>query len=124
MGQFKNRRSGGEGSHEEKPKIVLNVETKTDNKGRPYITLPGELLDELYYLTNETFYKIRLENKEVYTYYIEYKKRRGIVLSFSKLKPGKYQAIIEPYTLQDFLKEFNEETSRRMSLTLVEKTGY
>lgn len=116
MGQFKTR---GAATVEEGEKQVVEVEmeTRTDSEGRPELTIPKNIFEKLG--KQETnIYKTTIENQENrYTYIIEYKDRE-VVISFSQLKPGKYRVRIEPYTLQDFLRKFNQTAKQKYAITL------
>lgn len=121
MGQYKTRDTAT--TEGEKQSIEIILETRADSEGRPILTIPKNTFKNI--RNPETnIYKTTIENKEnKYTYFIEYRDGK-VIISFKELKPGKYRVKIEPYTLQDFLKEFNQTAKQKYGITLEIKNNH
>ncbi len=85
----------------------IRVATRLKSGKYPMIVLPRDLLDEICGEAGTNILRLHIENDVKTEYIWEYDPNKKPYLVFKELEEGEYDITIEPYTLKDFLREFN-----------------
>jgi len=96
---------------------IVEVKARPKVKNCVEISLPRSVLRELHNLVHTPIFKIIITNEVKCEYYYEYNERSSSII-LGGLKPGTYRAIIKPYTLSDFVDEFNEKIKSKHNIKL------
>ena len=111
----------GQTKKEEEAEIVY-VKTRLKSSTYPMIVLPQKILEHIYIETGTKIMKLHIENDIETVYIWEYNPNRKPYIVFKELKHGEYKITIKPYTLKDFLREYNTKM-REKGITLTIEDG-
>ncbi len=111
----------GQTKKDEEAEIVY-VKTRLKSSTYPMIVLPQKILEHIYIETGTKIMKLHIENDIETDYIWEYNPNRKPYIVFKELKHGEYKITIKPYTLKDFLREYNTKM-REKGITLTIEDG-